>query len=298
MARRRMSELLRVGPGPVDLAAIDPRGTPGLPSEAASDDPKASRDPKKWARADLARVGAELFAVQEKLYAAAASGQSQRLLLILQAMDCGGKDGTIKRVIGEFNPQGVHIVSFGKPTEEELSHDFLWRIERNLPRPGQIGVFNRSQYEDVLVVRVHGLVPERTWRTRYDKINKFEERVVASGCSIVKVMLHISYEEQRQRLFDRLDDPAKYWKYNPGDIDERLRWADYQAAYADALVKCSTEFAPWYVVPADRKWYRDWAVAHLLLEKLREMNPQYPPPDFDPDVEKERLAAQAKVNNR
>lgn len=294
MAHTRMSELLRVGPGPVDLAAIDPRSTPGLPKHVA-----ASGDPKTWARADLVAVGAELFAEQDKLFAAAKGGGSpQRLLLILQAMDCGGKDGTIKKVIGRFNPQGVHIVGFGPPTEAELSHDFLWRIERNLPAAGQVGVFNRSQYEDVLIVRVHDLVPARTWRARYDKINKFEERIVASGCAVVKVMLHISYEEQRRRLWDRLNDPAKFWKYNPSDIDERGRWADYQAAYADALAKCSTEFAPWHVVPADRKWYRDWAVAHLLLEKLREMNPQYPPPDFDPAVEQERLSAEPKMNSR
>jgi len=291
MAQRPMSELLRVGPGPVDLAAIDPRGTPGLPKQAA-----ASGDRKSWAREDLTRLGQELFAEQEKLFAAAKGGSPQRLLVVLQAMDCGGKDGTIKNVVGEFNPQGVHIVSFGKPTEEERAHDFLWRVERELPDPGLIGVFNRSHYEDVLIVRVHGLVPKRTWQARYDKINRFEEVIVASGCPVVKIMLHISYEEQRLRLFQRLSDPAKFWKFNPADIDERQRWPEYQAAYEDALSRCSTEFAPWHVVAADRKWYRDWAVANLLLEKLREMKPQYPPAGFDPDVEKERLAAAPKMN--
>lgn len=286
MAQRRMSELLRVGPGPVDLSAVDPRGTPGLPNQAG-------KDPKMWARGALFEQGVELFALQEKLFAAAKGGGStQRLLLILQAMDCGGKDGTIKKVVGQFNPQGVRIVSFGKPTEEELSHDFLWRIERGLPEPGIIGVFNRSQYEDVLIVRVHDLVPPRTWRARYEKINKFEAKLAESGCAILKVMLHISYEEQRRRLSERLSDPAKYWKFNPGDIDERGRWSDYQVAYQEALTKCSTEIAPWHVVPADRKWYRDWAVAQLLLEKLRELDPHYPPPDFDPDAQKERLAAE------
>jgi PPK2 family polyphosphate:nucleotide phosphotransferase len=289
MAQRRMSEFLRVGPGPVDLAAIDPQGTPGLPVEAAR-----SRDPKQWARNDLAKLGGELFAEQEKLFAAAKGGSRQRLLVVLQAMDCGGKDGTIRRVVGEFNPQGVHIVSFGQPTEEELAHDFLWRIERQLPLPGLIGVFNRSHYEDVLIVRVHGLVPKAKWQARYGKINEFEERLVASGCAVVKIMLHISYEEQRQRLLDRLNDPTKYWKFNPGDIDERQRWPAYQAAYQDALTKCSTEFAPWHVVPADRKWYRDWAVANLLLERLREMKPEYPPAGFNPDVEKARLAGPAE----
>jgi PPK2 family polyphosphate:nucleotide phosphotransferase len=292
MAQRRMSELLRVGPGRVDLAAIDPRSTPGLPPAAMK-----AKDPKDWARADLAVAGLELFGEQEKLYAAAKDGSGQRLLLVLQAMDCGGKDGTIKKVVGQFNPQGVQIVNFIKPTEEELAHDFLWRIERNLPAAGMVGVFNRSQYEDVLIVRVHELVPAQTWKARYAKINRFEESVVASGCAIVKVMLHISYAEQRQRLLDRLDDPTKYWKYNPADIDERGHWPAYQQAYADALAKCSTEFAPWHVVPADRKWYRDWAVAQLLLEKLRQIKPEYPPAGFDPEVEKQRLAAEAKVNS-
>ena len=293
MAQRRMSELLRVGPGPVDLAAIDPRGTPGLPTQAAR-----SRDLKQWARDHLAELGGELFAEQEKLFAAAKGGGSrQRLLMVLQAMDCGGKDGTIKRVVGEFNPQGVHIVSFGAPTEQELAHDFLWWIERQLPAPGLVGVFNRSHYEDVLIVRVHDLVPKEKWQARYDKINEFEQRIAASGCAVLKIMLHISYEEQRQRLLDRLNDPTKYWKFNPGDIDERQRWPEYQAAYQEALTRCSTELAPWHVVPADRKWYRDWAVANLLLERLREMRPEYPPAGFDPDVEKSRLAVEPKVNN-
>ncbi|MEV0273129.1 PPK2 family polyphosphate kinase [Hamadaea sp. NPDC050747] len=288
---RRLSELLRVPPGGVDLRTIDPRGTPGLPEAAV-------RDPKAWARAQLPVLGAELFAWQEKLYAAAKSGSSrQRLLLLLQAMDCGGKDGTIKKVVGQFNPQGVHIVAFGKPTEEELAHDFLWRIERGLPGAGVIGVFNRSHYEDVLVVRVHNLVPARTWRSRYAKINRFEQRVVEDGCAVVKIMLHISPEEQQRRLLDRLADPTKYWKYNPGDVDERALWPAYQEAYADALGKCDSDEAPWYVVPADRKWYRDWAVANLLLEKLRELNPAYPPADFDPDVERGRLVTAPEVNS-
>ncbi|WP_290862315.1 PPK2 family polyphosphate kinase [Hamadaea sp.] len=288
---RRLTDLLRVPPSGVDLGAIDPRSTPGLPKAAG-------KDPKSWARAQLPVLGEELFGWQEKLFAAAKSGASrQRLLLVLQAMDCGGKDGTIKKVVGQFNPQGVHIVSFGKPTEEELAHDFLWRIERGLPGPGVVGVFNRSHYEDVLVVRVHNLVPARTWRARYAKINRFEQQVVADGCAVVKVMLHISRDEQKQRLLDRLDDPTKYWKYNPGDVDERALWPAYQEAYAEALGRCDRDEAPWYVVPADRKWYRDWAVANLLLEKLREINPGYPPADFDPDVERGRLVTQPEVNS-
>ncbi len=285
-----MSELLRVGPGPVDLTAIDPRSTPGLPRERVS-----GRDPKAWARVDLAAVGAELFADQEKLFAAAKGDSPQRLLLILQATDCGGKDGTIKKVVGEFNPQGVHIVSFGPPSEEELSHDFLWRIERNLPAPGQIGVFNRSQYEDVLIVRVRELVPARTWRARYDKINKFEEKVVASGCPIVKIMLHISYEEQHRRLSDRLNDPTKYWKYNPGDVAERARWSQYRAAYEIALERNNTEHAPWYVIPADKKWYRNLAIGNLLLETLRRLDPQWPGADFDVEAERQRLLGEEPI---
>ncbi len=287
---RSLADLLRFDPATGDLAAIDPRGTPGLPKAARE-------DPKVWARAQLPILGGELFAEQEKLVAAAkTAGSRQRVLLLIQAMDCGGKDGTIKHVVGEFNPQGVQIVAFGKPTEEELAHDFLWRIEKALPGPGQVGVFNRSHYEDVLTVRVNSLVPARTWRARYNKINKFEAAVVGSGCELIKVMLHISYAEQRGRLSDRLQDPTKYWKYNPSDLDERRKWPAYQDAYNDALVKCSTDAAPWYVVPADRKWYRDWAVATLLLERFRALGLAYPPPDFDLDVERERLAQEAKVN--
>ncbi|NUT32536.1 MAG: hypothetical protein HOV79_05615 [Hamadaea sp.] len=285
MAQRRLTDLLRVHPGAVDLGAVDPRGTPGLPKAAG-------KNAKQWARDELTALGAELFAEQEKLFAAAKAGSSrQRLLLVLQAMDCGGKDGTIKKVVGQFNPQGVHIVGFGRPTQEELSHDFLWRIERALPQPGVIGVFNRSHYEDVLVARVHKLVPARTWRARYGKINQFEERLAADGCAVVKVMLHISYAEQRQRLLDRLDDPTKFWKYNPADVDERALWPAYQEAYEEALSRCNSDVAPWHVVPADRKWYRDWAVATLLLEKLRELGLGYPPADFDPVAERRRLAA-------
>ncbi len=285
----KLRDVLRVGPGPVDLAGIDPRGTPGLPEIKA-----VRHDSKRWARTELAEIGTELAVHQEMLYAAAKAGapdERRRLLLVLQAMDCGGKDGVTKRVAGMMNPLGLHIVAFGKPTEEEAAHDFLWRIRKALPGPGYVGVFNRSHYEDVLVVRVHGLVPAATWRARYDEINRFERELVDGGVRLVKVMLHISREEQRQRLLDRLNDPTKYWKYNPGDIDERARWADYQAAYADALAKCGTDQAPWYVVPADRKWYRDWAVAALLLEELREMALGYPPPDFDPAAERARLVA-------
>jgi PPK2 family polyphosphate:nucleotide phosphotransferase len=191
---------------------------------------------------------------QERLYAAGTAGSTRSVLLLLQGMDTSGKDGTVRRVIGAMDPAGVRITSFKKPTEEELAHDFLWRIDRAMPAPGETVVFNRSQYEDVLVVRVHSLAPESEWSTRYDRINEFEAAAAAAGCSLVKVMLHISPQEQKERLAARLEDPTKHWKYNPGDLHERSFWDDYQAAYQDALARCSTEHAPWHVVPADRKW--------------------------------------------
>jgi PPK2 family polyphosphate:nucleotide phosphotransferase len=244
-----LRDLLRVGPT-VDLTEIDPRSTPGLPGREVT-----GRKAKSWAREQLTTIGADLARHQEMLYAdAKAGGGHRRLLLVLQAMDCGGKDGTIKKVARAMNPLGLHIVAFGPPTEQELKHDFLWRIRRALPPPGYVGMFNRSHYEDVLVARVESLVPERTWRSRYWQINGFERELVNSGFALVKVMLHISYEEQRERLLERLTDPTKHWKYDPGDVDARARWADYQAAYADALSRCGTEHAPWHVVPADRKW--------------------------------------------
>jgi PPK2 family polyphosphate:nucleotide phosphotransferase len=217
------------------------------------------------------------------------AGDRRRVLVVLQAMDCGGKDGTVNHVIGRLNPQGLRITGFGVPTPEERRHDFLWRIRKALPLPGYIGVFNRSHYEDVLVARVHRLVPEEVWRQRYEVINAFERQLVGDGVTIVKIMLHISREEQLARLQARLADPTKRWKFNPGDIDERGRWAAYQEAYRDALANCSTDLAPWFVVPADRKWYRDWAVARLLQETLESLKLRYPDPDFDVAAQLERL---------
>jgi PPK2 family polyphosphate:nucleotide phosphotransferase len=232
----------------------------------------------------------ELTGMQERLYAEGVGGGHRSLLLLLQGMDTSGKDGTVRRVVGAMNPAGVTITGFKKPTPEELQHDFLWRIETALPAPGDVGVFNRSQYEDVLVVRVHELVPESEWSTRYDRINEFERRVVDAGTHIVKVMLHISKSEQKQRLADRLEDPTKHWKYNVGDLRERAFWDDYQEAYQDALARCSTDPAPWYVVPGNRKWYRDWLVANLLVSALRDLDPVFPPADFDV-AEQRRLVA-------
>jgi PPK2 family polyphosphate:nucleotide phosphotransferase len=301
-----MRELLRVAPGAVDLTAIDPRSTPGLPAGAGD-----GKRRKEWARGQVELLGAELGRQQEMLYAAAqgaagpaapvsaptgtgtqlAGDRPRRVLMVLQAMDCGGKDGTIKRVAGAMNPLGLHIRSFGPPTEEELRHDFLWRIRRALPPPGYVGIFNRSHYEDVLVARVESLVDEATWRARYDQINEFERELTEGSVTLVKVMLHISYPEQGERLMERLTDPTKYWKYNPSDLDTRARWDDYQAAYADALARCGTDAAPWFVVPADRKWYRDWAVAHLLRETFDALDLGYPPADFDVDRERQRLGS-------
>jgi PPK2 family polyphosphate:nucleotide phosphotransferase len=284
-----MRELLAVPTGgdtPVDLAAIDPRATPGLPGREITGD-----GVKEWARQQVVSVGAGLARQQEMLFAEAKADPraGRRVLLVLQAMDCGGKDGVIRRVAGAMSPLGLHIRSFGPPTEEERRHHFLWRIRRALPAPGQVGVFNRSQYEDVLVPRVEGLVPERTWRARYDEINEFEQELVEGGTRLVKVLLHISRREQRDRLLARLDDQTKHWKYAPGDLDARGRWADYQAAYAEALARCGSPAAPWFVVPADRKWYRDWAVAHLLREVFAEMALRYPPAGFDVAAERRRL---------
>jgi PPK2 family polyphosphate:nucleotide phosphotransferase len=284
MANRSMRALLQV-PANVDLAKIDPRSTPGLPA-----DKTVKKDQKTWTRAALIDIGLALGEEQEKLFASnKVAGDKRRVLVVLQAMDCGGKDGTVNHVIGQLNPQGLRITGFGVPTPEERRHDFLWRIRKALPLPGYIGVFNRSHYEDVLVARVHRLVPEEVWRQRYEVINAFERQLVQDGVTILKIMLHISPEEQLERLRARLDDPTKRWKFNPGDIDERGRWTQYQAAYRDALANCSTDLAPWFVVPADRKWYRDWAVARLLQETLESLKLRYPDPDFDAAVQLKRL---------
>ncbi len=265
-----VTELLRVEPGTTStLADIDPRSTPG------------TKKGKAKAKAETAQLGAELAELQERLYAGARHDDPRRVLLVLQGMDTSGKGGAVKRVAGQVNPAGVRIAGFGKPTEEELAHDFLWRIEKALPPAGTIGVFDRSHYEDVLIVRVHDLVPPTEWESRYDRINAWEAGLVEQGFTLLKVMLHISPEEQRERLLARLDDPTKHWKVNPADIDERAHWADYATAYEAVLSRCSTDAAPWHVLPADRKWYRDWALSHLLLETMRGMELEWPTPDLD-----------------
>jgi PPK2 family polyphosphate:nucleotide phosphotransferase len=280
-----LRDLLTVRPATFDLGAVDPAGTPGLPDGKA-----VSRAPKKWAAAQVAGIGQDLAGYQERLFAAAKHGTTTgRVLLVLQAMDCGGKDGTVRAIARTMNPAGLKAVGFGPPDDEERRHDFLWRIRRALPPAGAVGIFNRSHYEDVLVVRVHDLVPADVWSQRYDEINAFEAALAADGLTMVKVMLHISPQEQKQRLLARLDDPTKQWKYNPGDVAERSLWPQYQQAYQDALTRCSTEAAPWFVVPADRKWYRNWAVATLLRQAFADLDPQYPAPEFDVAAERVRV---------
>ena len=274
-----VADRLRVGPG-FRLADVDPASTPAFHGGKAEGE-----------RA-LAAGADGLATLQEKLFAQARGGASdERVLLVLQGMDTSGKGGIMGHVVSAVDPQGVRHHAFKAPTEEERSHDFLWRIRQRLPEAGEIGVFDRSHYEDVLIVRVHDLVPEREWRARYDAIDAFERELAAAGTTILKVMLHISPKEQKQRLAQRLERPDKYWKYNPGDVDERAAWPAYMTAYQDALTRCSTDVAPWYVVPADRKWYARWAVQQLLLGALTAIDPQWPPAAFDVEAEKRRLEA-------
>lgn len=232
---------------------------------------------KKQGQALLPAVEEQLALWQERLYAEG----KQALLIVLQARDAGGKDGTVKRVIGAFNPNGVRIVNFKVPTEEERAHDFLWRVHANTPRQGMIGVFNRSQYEDVLVPRVHGLISVETARRRLEHIRAFESLLNDAGTHVLKFYLHISPEEQKVRLQARLDDPAKHWKFDPADLKARARWDDYTAAY-EAVLGTSTEVAPWYVIPADRKWFRNLLISQITLKHLEELNPQFPQVEFDP----------------
>jgi PPK2 family polyphosphate:nucleotide phosphotransferase len=264
---------------PADLHRVDTRARPIGPRDKAA------------AAEEMVDLGKRLDHLQEALYAEATGGSPRALLLVLQGMDTSGKGGVIRHVGGLVNPQGLQIATFKKPTEEELAHDFLWRVRRQVPLPGRIGIFDRSHYEDVLVARVDALVPEDVWRARYSQITDFEAELGAQGITIVKCMLHISAKEQAERLIARLDDPAKRWKYNPGDLDARAKWPAYQEAYAEALRRTDTDDAPWYVIPSDRKWYRNWAIAALLAETLAELDPRLPEPDFDVDAERARLAA-------
>jgi PPK2 family polyphosphate:nucleotide phosphotransferase len=276
-APTRLAEQLRARPG-IRLDDVDSRSTPGFSGT------------KDEGVAALAVGAGQLSELQERLFAASKSGDERSVLLVVQGMDTAGKGGIMRHVVGSVDPQGVHITSFKAPTEEERQHDFLWRIRRALPGPGMIGVFDRSHYEDVLVVRVHELVPVDVVEQRYDQINAFEREAAEAGTTMVKVMLHVSSAEQKERLAQRLERPDKHWKYNPNDVEERLRWHDYQQAYEMALDRCSTDVAPWFVVPADRKWYTRWAVQQLLLDALTDLDPQWPAATFDVEAEKVRLA--------
>ena len=273
------AELLRVGEG-FRLADVDPGSTPGYDGA------------KKNGQADLAAGAAQFDELQERLYAQSRiHDESPSLLLVLQAMDSAGKGGIVRHVIGSTDPQGIHLKAFKAPTAEERAHDFLWRVEKEVPAPGYIGVFDRSHYEDVLIGRVRALAEPDEIERRYGAIVDFEKRLTEAGTRIVKVMLHISYDEQRARLMQRLDRPEKHWKYNPGDVDERTLWPAYMDAYQTVFDRTSTPDAPWYVVPANAKWYARLAVQALLLDALEAIDPQWPKADFDVEREKRRLAA-------
>ena len=276
--RATVRDLLRVGPG-FNLAELDARRIVAGPKDKAQ------------AQAEVAALEGEVGDLQERLYAESRGGGRRRLLVVLQGMDTSGKGGAIKAIDRITEPLGTRVAQFGAPTKEELAHHYLWRIEQKLPPPGTIGIFDRSHYEDVLVVRVRSLVPAEEWEKRYDEINAWEKQWSDDGVVFLKCMLHISPAEQKERLLARLAEPEKRWKYRPGDVDDRLLWHDFMTAYQAALTRCSTAYAPWYVIPADRKWHRDWLLAHMVAEALREMNPQYPTVDFDLAAETARVKA-------
>ncbi len=258
----------RVEPGKkINLSKIDPN------------DDKAFKGDKEKGLKALSKLNAELQALQELLYAE----QKHKVLIVLQAMDTGGKDGAIRRVFDGVNPQGVKVASFKVPTAEELTHDFLWRVHKVTPGAGEMVIFNRSHYEDVLVVRVHGYAPEEVWKKRYDQINDFERLLAESGTTILKFFLHIDLDEQKERLQARLDDPTKTWKFRLGDLEERKLWGQYMQAYEDALNKTSTEYAPWYVIPANRKWYRDLVISTILVDTLKGLKMEFPKPEENLD---------------
>ena len=258
-------EKLRIKTGSkVDLRDFDPDDTSLAPGD------------KEETNAKSDKLAGKLTDLQELLFAE----HKHKLLVILQGMDTSGKDGTVRHVMSGVSPQSVRAVSFKKPSEIELEHDFLWRIHRHVPASGEIVIFNRSQYEDVLVVRVHQLVHEKIWRKRYAQINEFERMLTESGTTILKFFLHISRDEQRKRLQARLDDPTKRWKFQHGDIEERKLWGHYMTAYEDALEKTSTEWAPWTIVPADKKWFRNYVVAKTIVDTLENFDMKYPQPDL------------------
>jgi PPK2 family polyphosphate:nucleotide phosphotransferase len=256
------ADSLRVEPGTVArLGRRDPGETFGFDKETAGDATE--------------RQLARLTELQDRLWAEG----TRAVLVVLQGIDSAGKDGVIKKVMTAFNPQGCPVSSFKVPSTEELAHDYLWRVHQRVPRKGEIGIFNRSHYEEVLIVRVHGLVPKRAWSKRYDQINDFERMLTETGTTIVKFFLSIDRDEQRERFQARYDDPTKRWKFSMGDLDERKHWDAYQDAFEDAVTKTSTDAAPWYVIPANHKWFRDLAVAKILADTLAKLRPAYPQPE-------------------
>ena len=259
------AEKLRVKPGKkCHLSAWKTDSTPGVKDQAEAE------------KATLTHVR-ELEKYQYKLHA---EGR-RSVLIVLQGMDASGKDGVVRHVMSGFDPLGCNVTAFKVPTQEELAHDFLWRVHRAIPSRGDVGVFNRSHYEDVLVVRVHDIVPKKEWARRYEHINAFEALLATGGTTVIKFHLHIGRAEQKRRLIERLDDPVKRWKFNEHDIDERELWKDYRAAYEEALSRCSTETSPWYVIPADHKWYRDHAISRILVETFAHLDPEIPEPELD-----------------
>lgn len=273
------SSLLRVGRG-FRLDRVDAEATPGYGRR------------KKDSVDDLVSGADELGELQERLYAASrVETTDAAVLLVLQAMDTAGKGGIIRHVVGAVDPQGVQLAAFKKPTDDELAHDFLWRVQERVPGPGMIGVFDRSHYEDVLIGKVRELAPAEEIERRYGAINDFEKRLTDGGTRVIKVMLHISSDEQRDRLMERLDRPDKHWKYHPGDVDERMLWPAYMDAYQTVFDRTSTPHAPWYVVPANRKWYARLAVQSLLLDALLDIAPRWPEATYDVEAERKRLRA-------
>lgn len=256
---------LRVDPDDFDLTAISSR------SKRGPDGEKMERDVAEAAH--RANIKA-LDALQFKMWAE----HKHKLLVVLQALDSGGKDGAIRNTFGPLNPQGVKTQAFKRPTENEIQHDFLWRIHQHTPRSGHIQIFNRSHYEDVLVVRVHNIVPEERWRRRYEHIRSFEKLLADEGTMVLKLMLHISRDEQKARLQERLDDPERHWKFDPSDLRERAKWDDYQLAFQDALSETSRPWAPWYVIPADRKWFRNFAISTIVRQTLESVPMKWPEP--------------------
>jgi len=273
-----VEQLLRVGAG-FRLREVESDATPGTAADKAG------------GTAELARSAQELRELQEKLFAQSRLGARERLLVVLQAMDAAGKGGVVNHVFGQLEPYGLALSAFKAPTAEERAHDFLWRIEPRVPGPGLIGLFDRSHYEDVLIQRVHGFASPEEVERRIRAIVDFERRIADDGVRIVKIMLHVSPEEQAKRLLSRLDDPEKHWKYSPGDVDERLHWAEYMEAFQAAIERTDAPHAPWFVVPADHKWYARVAVQRIVISALHRIGPEWPVADFDVAAERSRIEA-------